>query len=142
MTARRIAEARTVVVATPAYLQRHGTPMSPDELSSHEAVILTRGGGRDSFIFRKDDSEVPVALQGRVKVTHGEGLREAVICDLGVAVITEWLFTPELKSGQVVQLLQDWTLPTTSLSAVYPTGRLASARARAFVAYVEELMAA
>jgi len=142
MTARRIAEARTVVVATPAYLQRHGTPMSPDELSSHEAVILTRGGGRDSFVFRKDDSEVPVALQGRVKVTHGEGLREAVICDLGVAVITEWLFTPELKSGQVVQLLQDWTLPTTSLSAVYPTGRLASARARAFVAYVEELMAA
>ena len=57
-------------------------------------------------------------------------------------MITEWLFTPELKSGQVVPVLQDWTLPTTSLSAVYPTGRLASTKARAFVAFVEELMAA
>jgi DNA-binding transcriptional LysR family regulator len=142
MTARRIAEGRSVVVATPAYLQRHGTPMSPDELSSHQAVVLTRGGGRDSFVFRKDDTEVPVTLQGRLKVTQAEGLREAVTCDLGLAVTSEWLFTSELKSGQVVPLLQDWTLPTTSLSAVYPTGRLASTKARVFVSFVEALMAA
>ena len=130
-----------MVVATPVYLQRHGTPMSPDELSSHQAIILTRGGGRDSFTFRKADTEVSVALQGRLKVTQAEGLREAVTCDLGLAVCSEWLFSPELKSGQVVQVLQDWTLPTTSLSAVYPTGRLASTKARAFVSFVEELMA-
>jgi DNA-binding transcriptional LysR family regulator len=142
MTARRIAEGRSVAVATPAYLQRHGTPMSPDELSSHQAIILSRGGGRDSFTFRKDHAEVSVTLQGRLKVTQGEGLREAVICGLGLAVTSEWLFTPEIKSGQVVPLLQDWTLPTTSLSAVYPAGRLASTKARAFVSFVEALMAA
>ena len=116
--------------------------MSPEELSSHEAIILTRGGGRDSFVFRKDDTEVPVALQGRLKVTQGEGLREAVTCDLGLAVTSEWLFTPELKSGEVVQVLQDWSLPTTSLFAVYPTGRLASSKARAFVSFVERCMTA
>ena len=83
-----------------------------------------------------------MTLQGRLKVAQGEGLREAVIYGLGLAVTSEWLFTPELKSGQVVPLLQDWSLPTTSLSAVYPTGRLASTKARAFVSFVEELMAA
>ena len=129
-----------MVVATPAYLQRHGTPMSPEELSSHQAIILTRGGGRDSFVFRKDDTEVPVALQGRLKVTQAEGLREAVTCGLGLAVTSEWLFWPELKSGEVVQVLQDWSLPTTPLSAVYPTGRLASSKARAFVSFVERFM--
>ena len=142
MTARRIAEGRSVVVATPAYLQRCGTPMSPGELSSHQAIILTRGGGRDSFVFCRAGAEAPVTLQGRLKVTQAEGLREAVTCDLGLAVTSEWLFTPELKSGQVVPILQDWTLPTTSLSAVYPTGRLASTKARAFVSFVEEIMAA
>ena len=131
-----------MVVATPAYLQRHGTPMSPDELSSHQAIILTRGGGRDSFVFRKGDAEAPVTLQGRLKVTQAEGLREAVTCDMGLAVASEWLFSPELKSGQVVPILQDWSLPTTGLSAVYPTGRLASTKARAFVSFVEALMAA
>lgn len=131
-----------MVVATPAYLQRHGTPMSPDELTDHQAIILTRGGGRDSFTFRKADAEVSVALQGRLRVTQAEGLREAVICGLGFAVSSEWLFSPELKSGKVVPILQDWSLPPTRLSAVYPAGRLASAKARAFVSFVERGLAA
>ena len=141
MTARRIAEGRSMAVATPGYLQRHGVPTSPEELTNHEAIILTRGGGRDSFTFRKADAEVFVPLQGRLKVTQAEGLREAVNCDLGLAVSSEWLFTPELKSGKVVPILQDWSLPPTSLSAVYPTGRLASTKARAFVSFVERCMA-
>ena len=82
-----------------------------------------------------------MTLQGRIKVTQAEGLREAVICDLGLAVAAEWLFSPELKSGKVVPILQDWSLPPTRLSAVYPTGRLASAKARAFVSFVEGYMA-
>jgi DNA-binding transcriptional LysR family regulator len=142
MTTRRIAEGRSVVVATPAYLQRHGTPTSPDALISHQAIILTRGGGRDSFTFRKADAEVSVVLQGRLKVTQAEGLREAVNCDLGLAVSAEWLFSPELRSGKVVAVLEDWALPPTHLSAVYPTGRLASSKARAFVSFVERFMAA
>ncbi|MEA2917311.1 MAG: hypothetical protein QOJ15_9392 [Bradyrhizobium sp.] len=139
MTARRIAEGRRIVVATPAYLQRHGTPMSPDELTSHQAVIYTRGGG-ESWTFRKASAEVPVVLQGRLKVTQAEGVREAVLCDLGLAVASEWLFSPELRSGKVVAILQDWALPSTNLSAVYPTGRLASTKARAFVSFVERFM--
>ena len=142
MTTRRIAQCRGIVVATPAYLERHGTPKSPDDLAKHKAIIVTRGGGRDSFIFRKAGAEVPVTLQARLKVTQAEGLREAVNCDLGFAVTAEWLFTPELKSGQVVPILQDWTLPPVSLSAVYPTGRLASSKARAFVSFIERHMAA
>jgi DNA-binding transcriptional LysR family regulator len=142
MTTRRIAVGRSLVVATPAYLQRHGTPISPDELSGHQAIILTRGGGRDSFTFRKADAEVSVALQGRLKVTQAEGQREAVNCDLGLAVSAEWLFSPELKSGQVVPLLEDWELPPINLFAVYPTGRLATTKARAFVSFVERFMAA
>src|SRR5216684_109513 len=140
MTARRIAEGRHVVVATPAYLQRHGTPTSPGELISHQAVIYTRGGGGASWTFRKAGAEVPVVLQGRLKVTQAEGVREAVLCDLGLAVASEWLFAPELRSGKVVAILQDWALPSTNLSAVYPTGRLANTKARAFVSFVERFM--
>jgi DNA-binding transcriptional LysR family regulator len=139
MTTRRIAEGRRIVVATPAYLQRHGTPKSPGELVSHQAVIYPRGGG-ESWTFRKASAEVLVVLQGRLKVTQAEGLREAVNHDMGLAVALEWVFSPELKSGKVVEILQDWALPPTNLSAVYPTGRLASTKARAFVSFVERFM--
>ena len=139
MTTRRIAEGRRIVVATPAYLQRHGTPKSPGELVSHQAVIYPRGGG-ESWTFRKASAEVLVVLQGRLKVTQAEGLREAVNCDLGLGVASEWLFSPELRSGKIVAILEDWALPSTTLSAVYPTGRLASTKARAFVSFVERFM--
>jgi DNA-binding transcriptional LysR family regulator len=141
MTARRIAEGRSVVVATPAYLQRWGTPTSPGDLSSHQAIIYTRGSGGESWKFRKGAAEVSVVLQGRLKVTASEGLREAVNCGMGLAVSMEWNFSPELRSGKVVAILEDWTLPSTNLSAVYPTGRLASTKARAFVSFVEGFMA-
>jgi DNA-binding transcriptional LysR family regulator len=143
MTARRIAEGRRIVVATPTYLQRHGTPKSPGDLVSHQAVIYTPGGRGEpwtSWTFRKATAEVSVVLRGRLKVTAGEGIREAVKRDLGLAVASEWNFSPELQSGQVVEILQDWALPPTNLSAVYPAGRLASTKARAFVSFVERYM--
>jgi DNA-binding transcriptional LysR family regulator len=143
MTARRIAEGRRIVVATPAYLERHGTPTSPGELISHQAVIYTRGSEPwKSWTFRKATAEVSVVLQGRLSVTAAEGVREAVNCDMALGVSSEWNFSPELRSGKVVAILEDWVLPPTNLSAVYPTGRLASTRARAFVSFVERFMAA
>jgi DNA-binding transcriptional LysR family regulator len=143
MTARRIAEGRRIVVATPAYLQRQGTPTSPGDLVSHQAVIYTPGGGGEpwtSWTFRKATAEVSVVLRGRLKVTAAEGIREAVNSDMGLAVSSEWNFSPELRSGKVVEILQDWALPLTNLSAVYPTGRLASSKARLFVSFVEQYM--
>jgi DNA-binding transcriptional LysR family regulator len=143
MTARRIAEGRRIVVATPAYLERHGTPTSPGELISHQAVIYVRGvESWKSWTFRKATAEVSVVLQGRLKVTAAEGVREAVNCDMALGVSSEWNFSPELRSGKVVAILDDWTLPPTNLSAVYPAGRLASTKARAFVSFVERFMAA
>jgi hypothetical protein len=47
-----------------------------------------------------------------------------------------------LRSGKVVEILKDWALPLTNLSAVYPAGRLASTKARAFVSFVERYMGA
>ena len=143
MTVRRIAEGRRIVVATPTYLQQHGTPTSPGDLVSHQAVIYTPGGRGlpwTSWTFRKATAEVSVVLQGRVKMTAGEGIRAAVNSDMGLAVSSEWNFSPELRSGKVVEVLPDWALPLTNLSAVYPAGRLASTKARAFVSFVEQYM--
>jgi DNA-binding transcriptional LysR family regulator len=142
MVARRIADGRRVVVATPDYLQRHGTPKSPAELAGHQAILYSGRPGWASWTFRKEGQTVSVELQGRLKMTAAEGLREAVNRDLGFTIASEWNFWPELKSGKVVVLLEDWALPPTHLSAVYPTGRLASTKARAFASFVEQFLAA
>jgi DNA-binding transcriptional LysR family regulator len=142
MTARLLAEAPRRVVATPEYFRRHGVPKTPQDLLAHEAVIYTRdmGGGED-WTFRKDGEEVSVKLHGQVKINATEGLRAAVFAHMGLAIASGWSVSPELKSGEVVSVLDDWALPRLGVSAVYPTGRMASTKARQFAAFVESCLA-
>ncbi|WP_455926745.1 LysR family transcriptional regulator [Pseudomonas capeferrum] len=140
LTARKISQCRRLVMATPAYFQRCGVPQFPADLADHEAVIYTLGGGGTSWVFKKDGTEQPATLAGRIRVSAAEGVRTAVLSGYSLTVSSEWMFTPELASGEVVAVLGDWALPELDLWAIFPTGRMASAKARAFVGFVEQLM--
>jgi len=141
MTARRIATGRRMVVATPAYLAQRGVPQMPADLVHHEAVVyLSDAGGATTWSFERDSAEVSVTVSGHLRVSAAEGVRAAVCADVGVAIVSEWMFAPELARGTVCQLLPEWSLPTIDVWALYPSGRLASAKARAFAAFVEEIM--
>lgn len=136
--ARRIATGRRSVVATPAYLNQYGIPQVPADIATHQAVVYTQLG--NSWTFRRDGTEASVAVSGRVRFTAAEGIRAAVKADMGVAVTSDWMFWPELQTGEVLRVLEDWTLPDIDLWAVFPTGRLASAKARAFADFVETIV--
>lgn len=137
--ARRIASGGRSVVATPLYLARAGTPQVPADLAEHETVVYSQLG--NNWVFRRNASETSVVVRGRVRVSAAEGIRAAVLADMGLAVASDWMFGPELASGVVRRVLQDWTLPPLDLWAVFPTGRLASAKARAFADFVEAILA-
>jgi DNA-binding transcriptional LysR family regulator len=142
MTARRIASGRRMAVAAPGYLAEHGVPRVPAELARHEAVVyLSDAGGAATWSFTRDGAALSVTVNGRLRVNAAEGVRAAVCAGVGVAIVSEWMFAPELASGAVERLLPEWSLPTIDLWAVYPSGRLASAKARAFTAFVQEIMA-
>jgi DNA-binding transcriptional LysR family regulator len=83
-------------------------------------------------MYRRDETDTAIQLRPRVRVSSNEGLREAALAGVGIAIISEWLFTPELISGSVRSVLDDWLLPELQLSAVY-AGRRPSARVSAFV---------
>jgi DNA-binding transcriptional LysR family regulator len=141
VTARKIGECRRHVIGTPAYFEARGVPQTPTDLLAHQAVVYEQRDGGASWAFRQGTSETAVRLSGRVRVSAGEGIRESVLAGLGLAVGSEWLFAPELKSGAVISVLTDWSLPPVDLWAVFPTGRQASAKARAFANFVEGEMA-
>jgi len=137
LTARKIGEGRRAVVGTPSYFAKAGEPMTPMELSAHQAVIYDQPGGGTAWRFRQGKAETSVTVKGRVRMTAAEGVREAVFSDLGLAISSEWMFAPELETGRVRRVLQDWVLPSVNLWAVFPTGRQASAKARAFAGFIE-----
>jgi len=139
LTARKIADCRRVVLGTPAYFAKQGEPNCPAELSKHQAVVYNLGGGT-TWQFTKGAEQQPVIISGRLRVSAAEGVREAVLADHGLTLASEWMFAPELASGAVKTVMHDWTLPDLDLWAVFPTGRLVSAKARAFVEYIQGLL--
>lgn len=140
LTARRIATARHVVLGTPAYFARAGEPAAPGDLTAHDTVIYAQGGAGAAWSFRRGRTEVPVTLKGRLRITAAEGVRAAVLADAGLAIVSEWMFTPELADGTVKAVLRDWELPPIGLWAVFPAGRAASTKARTFTRFVAEVM--
>jgi DNA-binding transcriptional LysR family regulator len=141
LTARRLGSSRRIIVGTPAYFERAGTPLVPADLLDHEAVVYTQTGDNVVWTFSKGSFQTSVAIKSRLRVSAAEGVRAAVFADIGLAVASEWMFTPELKAGTAVEVLRDWDLPTLDLSAVFPTGRVATAKARAFVRYLDGKLA-
>jgi DNA-binding transcriptional LysR family regulator len=141
-TARKLAAGRRLLVATPAYLAHAGTPANPADIAGHQAVVYTRYEAAHWTFRHAGGAEASVSVGGRLRVTAAEGLRAAVLADMGLAVASEWMFTRELASGAVVPVLPDWALPPIDLWALFPSGRLTSAKARAFADYVAGVLRA
>jgi DNA-binding transcriptional LysR family regulator len=135
LTARKLASAPHYVVGTPSYFARSGVPATPAELAAHEAVIYAREGS--TWRFRQGATEVSISVSGPLRLSVSEGVRAAVLADIGFTIASAWMFSPELASGAVQRVLADWSLPSIDLWAVHPTGRMPSAKARAFAAFVE-----
>lgn len=142
LTARRIGQARRLVVGAPAYFARAGRPSIPGELVGHESIVNARGPGRDVWLFKRQTSEISVTVRGRLRVSAAEGVRAAVLAGMGVAIASEWMFSRELASGEVEAVLTDWAISPLDLWAVFPAGRIVSAKARAFADFVEERLSA
>ena len=136
LTVRRVGRCKRLVLGTPDYFERAGTPETPADLSKHQAVVYLQGEG-SIWSFRRDSSEAAVKVQSRLKVTAAEGVRAAVLAHAGLTIASEWMFTPELRSGAVRAVLSDWSLPPQDLWAVFPTGRAATAKARTFVGFFD-----
>ncbi len=138
IVARKLASSRRSVLATAEYLKHAGMPRVPADLADHETVVFSQLS--NVWNFSRDGTEVSVLVRGRARFSAAEGIRAAVLADMGLTISSDWMFAPELANGRVLRLLEDWSLPDIDLWAVFPTGRLATAKARVFAEFVEGVM--
>ena len=141
LTARKIATTQRHVVASPAYLAAVGTPKTPADLLDHTAIVYSKSVITEEWRFRRETENTAVRVPSRLAVTAAEGVREAVLAGLGLAISSRWM-TPEITDGSLVPILTDWDLPCVDLWALYPAGRLPTAKARAFVNWFASIIAA
>jgi LysR family transcriptional regulator for bpeEF and oprC len=138
LRARRVGTSERIYVASNKYLQAHGVPQQPDDLLGHQCVIytlLSGGGGSWPFV----DGDVHVS--GRMRLNNLDGIRRAVLQDLGIGYLPSWMVAKELKTGELKVLLTKYTAAKTPLNALYPAERLLPQRASVFIEFLIDLFA-
>lgn len=138
--AQKLANGGRSVLATPTYLNRAGEPLRPAALAEHQVVVASQQ--TNVWSFKRAAAEVSVQVRGSVRFSAAEGIRAAVLADMGLTIASDWMFADELASGAVRRVLTEWALPSIDLWAIYPSGRMASAKARQFASFVGTLLAA
>ena len=143
LIARRLGSSSYRVVASPAYLARHGRPQRPSELTSHACLRFTRSGleVRSSWPFGAGSrcSEVPVT--GRLVSDDFVVLRTAAEQGLGIARLPGLLVHGAIQAGRLVALFDDQAPPPNPLHLLHPGGGRLPARTRAFIDFMQPRMA-
>ena len=144
LVARRIGNMRLVTVATPGYLDKHGTPSDPHDLEENHTTInyfSARTGRPYPHIFEKDGKTIEVTGRYKVSVNESNAHLASVLAGLGISQAVMFAAAPHLESGELVEVLPDWTRPPIPMHVVYPPNRHLSAKVRAFVEWAAELFA-
>ncbi|WP_340119076.1 LysR family transcriptional regulator [Pelagibius sp. 7325] len=132
LIARQLAQTRAVVVASPDYLARHGTPAVPADLSGHDCLIYT-GSRQSDWLFQSGKRTVSVRPKGRLRSDSGEAILQWATAGLGVAMVPTFLLSGEFEQGRLVPLLLDHPAPELGIFVVRPPGAYVPGKVRVLV---------
>jgi len=138
LAARKLAPNRRVVCASPAYLQRHGTPRTPEDLAQHNCLTTTDFSM--NWDYRDPDGKPgSMRVTGRYACDNWEVIRDWAVAGLGIALKSTWDVRRHLEDGSLVSLLPGYTFATdVAIYAVYPHRRHLPAKTRAFIEFLAE----
>lgn len=135
-TSRVVGVIQRVVVASPAYLRRAGTPAVPADLVKHSILAGPPAAIPDAWSFERAGKSVTVQPEARLKSNVNEGATAAAVAGLGIVLTGDWGCRAELASGALVRVLPDWKLAPIRAHALFPAGRATKAAARCLVDYL------
>jgi len=136
LVARRLCRVAPLVVAAPAYLERHGTPRHPAELDAHACLGYAYRARSDVWRFTNAaGEEVSVKPAGPLRVTNADALMPTVLDGLAIAEFPEFICADQVRAGRLVPILNDWTLPRGGLYFVTPSARTRPAKVEALAAF-------
>jgi DNA-binding transcriptional LysR family regulator len=141
ITVRRLAETRRVLAASPQYLQRHGTPRTPDELAGHRLLIYNLANQPHLLRFTRNGAVTSVPIQGILEANDGQVVRAAALKHHGILLQPLYIIDEDIVGGRLVPVLQEWELPSLVMNVAYPTRRHLPAKVRCFVDFLVEQFA-
>jgi DNA-binding transcriptional LysR family regulator len=139
LAARKLAQIEMGLYASPVYLEKHGRPRGPGDLNSHAALHYGRPSSQSAWALR--GASDAVSIRYRLCSNNGDALRVAALAGLGIALIPAFLVRDEVRSGQLVSLLDGFEPKPIDLYAIYPPTRFLAAKVRLFIDFLAKRFA-
>ena len=140
--AKKLVAGRRVVLASPEYIRSFGAPLKPDDLLSHECVLLMRGRRVfNRWLFRQGSDVHEIHVSGRLMSTSSEVVYDWILQGRGIGIKGSWDVEHDLSTGRLVECLPAYAFDLADLFLVYASKRHLPLRVRAFIDFLTERFA-
>jgi DNA-binding transcriptional LysR family regulator len=146
LVARRLAAQRRLLVAAPEYLEQHGAPEHPADLSRHQCLSFTLQTG-DAWYYRApltpEADAQEVKIHSNFRANESDALLQLARDGLGLALLPTWILAEEISAGRLAPVLIDWEWTIASgheraIWGVYPPKKTVSPKVRTFLTFIAE----
>jgi DNA-binding transcriptional LysR family regulator len=138
----RVGQVRRVVCASPDYLEQHGVPRTLDDLERHEAIVFAPGPNATDWVFPVKGRNVSLRPRTQLVVNTVEVTIAGAVAGRGLTRALSYQIAPELASGRLKIVLEEFEPPPLPIHIVHAEGRRAAARVRAFVDFAAKRLRA
>lgn len=140
LVSRPLGSTRRVVVASPKFLARHGTPALPRDLRHFNCIGLPNLGGQ--WGFQRDGKPMSVQVSGAIEFNQVAPAIEACAAGLGLGMFLSYQVEPLLRARRLAIVLEAFEVPPRPISLVFPHARLLPARTRLFMDWLQKDLSA
>ncbi len=133
LVVRKLADMTGWIVASPGYLEEHGVPVHPSELTGHSSMMYGHSRERVTLSFDNDHEQVEVTLPSRCVANSVDLVREVTLGGLCLGVLPPLLVHEYMASGRMVRLLPEWNIGSLPIYVAYPSRSHLAKKVRAFV---------
>jgi DNA-binding transcriptional LysR family regulator len=139
LKARKLAETRLLLAASPAYVAARGLPQSIDDLNDHCLLHYSNMSTGNLWRLRgRNGAERQIRVGGRFTANNGESLRKAAEAGIGIVMLPSFIIGEALRAGRLVEVLPDREPVLLGIHALYPQGPFPQPKLRAFVDFLAE----
>ena len=140
LRSRRLCAVRRPLVASPAYLDRHGRPTHPRDIEQHVCLTYTNLPTPEHWRFRHPASgeDFGANVQGRIRTNNADVIGPALVAGHGLALQPEFLVWDELQRGELEEVMCDWKIADINVNLVTPPGMLRAARVTVLLDFLAE----
>ncbi|MEL6999022.1 MAG: LysR family transcriptional regulator [Pseudomonadota bacterium] len=133
----RILRLDYLLCAGPAYVSRHGAPMTLEDLRMHAVLHQRQDAATPNWTLQGPEGPVTVRVRPVLMANNLETILAGACAGLGIAIMPEYAVRSDLDAGRLVPVLDQYTLPPRMLQVVYPPARHLSAKVRLFTDFVQ-----